>query len=166
MDLSNPKTWTDGIGVVTTAPHIVVPLVVAALGLAYWFRGKLAQATIDGLNSQNQALKDHRELVRGEADKLAKELTSAKAESQSLQTQLAQAKVAQPLLDKAATVTATIKSSLEANTGVQYALNAESGRYDYQGGRSYLFPGVQDQANTPLALSESAKKIESTKKSE
>jgi hypothetical protein len=32
MDLSDPKTWTDGLGVVVGAPHIVVPLLLAAAG--------------------------------------------------------------------------------------------------------------------------------------
>jgi hypothetical protein len=38
MDLSDLKTWTDGLGVVVGAPHIVVPLLIAIGGIVWWFR--------------------------------------------------------------------------------------------------------------------------------
>jgi hypothetical protein len=45
MDLSDPKTWTDGFWLVVSAPHIAGPLVVA-VGTAVWFvRGKLEQSS-------------------------------------------------------------------------------------------------------------------------
>jgi hypothetical protein len=41
MDLSDPKTWTDGLAVVGSAPHIVVPLLIAVCGVAWLVRGKV-----------------------------------------------------------------------------------------------------------------------------
>ena len=51
MDLSNPKTWTDGISVVVGAPHIVFPLLAAWGVFVWWFRGTVEQAKRDGLQS-------------------------------------------------------------------------------------------------------------------
>jgi uncharacterized protein (DUF3084 family) len=51
MDLSDPKTWTDGLWVIASAPHIVVPLLFG-VGTAVWLvRGKLEQSKRDGLQA-------------------------------------------------------------------------------------------------------------------
>jgi hypothetical protein len=51
MDLSNPKTWTDGLWGVINAPHIVVPLLVAVAIAGWWFRGSIESAKRDGFQS-------------------------------------------------------------------------------------------------------------------
>jgi hypothetical protein len=51
MDLSNPKTWTDGLWGVINAPHIVVPLLVAVAIAGWWFRGSIERAKRDGFQS-------------------------------------------------------------------------------------------------------------------
>jgi len=39
LDLSNLKTWTDGLWGVISAPHIVLPLLAAVAIAGWWFRG-------------------------------------------------------------------------------------------------------------------------------
>src|SRR5262245_48185252 len=51
MDLSNPKTWTDGLKVVVNAPHVVGPLMAATAIAVWWFRGTVEKAKRDGLQS-------------------------------------------------------------------------------------------------------------------
>jgi hypothetical protein len=51
LDLSTPKTWTDGLWAVISAPHIVVPLLVLLAIAAWWFRGTFERARREGLQS-------------------------------------------------------------------------------------------------------------------
>jgi hypothetical protein len=51
MDLSDPKVWTDGISVVSKAPHIAASLVIATAIAVWWFRGTVENARRDGLQS-------------------------------------------------------------------------------------------------------------------
>lgn len=39
MDLSNLKTWTDGLWGIISAPHVVVPLLVVVAITAWCFEG-------------------------------------------------------------------------------------------------------------------------------
>ena len=49
MDFSDPKVWTDGLGVVISAPQIVGPLVVLAAGAGYWLKSEWAKSEKEGL---------------------------------------------------------------------------------------------------------------------
>jgi hypothetical protein len=51
MDLSDAKTWTDGIKLVVGAPHIVGPLIAATAIAVWWFRGTVERTKRDGLQS-------------------------------------------------------------------------------------------------------------------
>jgi hypothetical protein len=51
LDLSNLKTWTDGLWAVISAPHIVVPLLLVVAIAAWWFRGTFERTRRDGLQS-------------------------------------------------------------------------------------------------------------------
>jgi hypothetical protein len=51
LDLSNLKTWTDGLWGVISAPHIVVPLLAAVAIAGWWFRGTFESAKRDGFQS-------------------------------------------------------------------------------------------------------------------
>jgi hypothetical protein len=51
LDLSNLKTWTDGLWAVISAPHIVVPLFLVVAIAAWWFRGTFERTRRDGLRS-------------------------------------------------------------------------------------------------------------------
>ena len=51
LDLSNLKTWTDGLWDVISAPHIVLPLLAAVAIAGWWFRGSIERAKRDGFQS-------------------------------------------------------------------------------------------------------------------
>jgi hypothetical protein len=51
LDLSNLKTWTDGLWAVINAPYIVVPLLLVVAIAAWWFRGTFERTRRDGLQS-------------------------------------------------------------------------------------------------------------------
>lgn len=69
MDLSNPKTWTDGLRVVVDAPHVVVPLLLAVAFGGWWFRGHLQDSQIGTLKQElalaDRQLSDYRDKLAG-----------------------------------------------------------------------------------------------------
>ena len=81
MDLSDPKTWTEGQGVVASAPHIVVPLLIAVAGGVWWLRGMVDKPIIDGLRERLKGAKDQHTY-------LARKLDDAQAEIARLEQQL------------------------------------------------------------------------------
>jgi hypothetical protein len=115
MDLADPKTWADGLKVVLEAPHIVVPLLVAVGGAAYWFRGSMAKAAIDGLKEQNQALVErnsvleaHREFAETRAGEFDRKLGLVTAQLTTLEGQIKRGEPQQGLLLTAAATTANV----------------------------------------------------------
>lgn len=83
MDLSDPKTWTDGLAVVGSAPHIVVPLLVAVAVSAWWLRGRFVdKPMIVGLREQLNLAKDHQQY-------LARKFDDAQADIAKLKEQVA-----------------------------------------------------------------------------
>src|SRR6185503_11985940 len=57
------KLLTQGWPVITAAPFIVLGLMVAAAGVAWWFRGSLDRGTIGGLTAQVGALGERARLA-------------------------------------------------------------------------------------------------------
>jgi hypothetical protein len=51
LDLSSLKTWIDGLWAVISAPHIVVPLLLAVAIAAWWFRGTFERVRREGFQS-------------------------------------------------------------------------------------------------------------------
>src|SRR5215813_12331616 len=84
MDLSDPKTWTDGVAVVANAPHIVVPLVLAVLWFGWWVRGRFVdKPMIVGQRERLNLAKEH-------TSYLTRRLDDAQAEIAKLKEQIAQ----------------------------------------------------------------------------
>src|SRR5262249_48090868 len=71
LDLSDPKIWKDGANVVLNNLHVVAPLVFATAMAAWWFRGKIENATISGLRERIGALEERRQLAEDNAKTLA-----------------------------------------------------------------------------------------------
>ena len=88
MDLSDPKTWTDGSAVVGSAPHIVAPLVIAVAGAVWWARGRFDKSKIDGLEERLNLAKDHHGYLLKTSDDVAKKLADAQAEIAKLKHQI------------------------------------------------------------------------------
>jgi hypothetical protein len=89
MDLSNPKVWSDGIGTLVSAPHIIVPLLILVAGSVWWLRGTIEQASKEGLNSQIGALNARLQLAKDQEADVSKKLESAKSEMADLQRKTA-----------------------------------------------------------------------------
>jgi hypothetical protein len=88
MDLSDPKTWTDGLAVVVGAPHIVVPLVIAVGGAVWWVRGKFEERKRDGLQASINVLQERLHNAREQQSYLSRRLTDAQAEIAKLKQQI------------------------------------------------------------------------------
>jgi hypothetical protein len=78
MDLTDPKTWTDGMGVVVGAPHIVVPLLIAVAVDVWWVRERFVdKPMVQRLN-----------LAKEHQSYLAEKLNDAHAEIAKLKQQI------------------------------------------------------------------------------
>jgi hypothetical protein len=81
MDLSDPKTWTDGLWVVVSAPHIVGPLLIAVGSIVWWFRGSVERPKRDGLVERLHNAKEQQSY-------LSQRLTDAQADITKLKQQI------------------------------------------------------------------------------
>jgi hypothetical protein len=52
MDLSDPETWKNGLRVLVSAPHVVVPLLIAVAFGTWWIRGQLQEGQISSLKAE------------------------------------------------------------------------------------------------------------------
>ena len=122
MDLSDPKTWTDGVAVVANAPHVVVPLLIAVGVGAFWVRGRFVdKPMIVGLRERLNLAKDHQSY-------LARRLDDAKAEIAKLKEQITQG-ASPDVLRYTANSTAQIVSEIvAANTDLGDKIKADPGR--------------------------------------
>ena len=64
IDLSDPKTWTDGLRVLTDAPRIVGACRGRPSGIVSWLRGLLAASALDGLKAQIGAMEQRFQLAQ------------------------------------------------------------------------------------------------------
>ncbi len=117
MDLTDPDTWINGAKVVIAAPQIVVPLLIAVASVAYWLRGSLAKAAIEGLREQNKALEDYRQLEEARASEFSRKLADVTAQLATLDGQIKRGEPQQGLL---VTTNATA-----ANVGELQVITAE-----------------------------------------
>jgi hypothetical protein len=143
MDLSDPNAWTDGIKIVRDAPHVVVPLIMAALATAWWFRGTVERSKRDGLqaiiNGRDAQLagKDAQLLglttqagvtqerlqLANEAQKdLTSKFAAAQADVEKLKKQLAEKAPAEAVLATANSTAGLMNSAFSANTALHRLL--------------------------------------------
>jgi septal ring factor EnvC (AmiA/AmiB activator) len=100
MDLSDPKTWTDGFWLVVSAPHIAGPLVAAVGTAVWWFRGTLERSKRDGLQKD---IKGRDEIINGRDVQIAGlnvQITDLNIKRSILQDRLDAAKEQQSYLTK------------------------------------------------------------------
>src|SRR4051812_1673334 len=64
MDLSDPDVWRQGLRVVVDAPHVVVPLMIIVAGAAWWLRGALMGAKLEGADAARVAAEQRLALAR------------------------------------------------------------------------------------------------------
>jgi hypothetical protein len=129
MDLSDPKTWTDGIAVVGAAPHIVGPLLIAACGAGWWLKAAIAKGQIKArderlsLAAERVAFANEKEVEVTKQFELLKKKTAAGAPKEEL-----------------AAISAKVDTSLgefkTANTAAAHVLRAESGSFAVKGGEA------------------------------
>jgi len=108
MDLSDPKTWTDGLDVVVRAPHIVFPLLIAVGWGCFWVRGRFDKSKIDGLEQRL-------DLAKEQQSYLTKKLADAEAEIVKLEQQTREA-VPELLHGKVISTLRYVREATAANT--------------------------------------------------
>jgi hypothetical protein len=88
VDLSNPKTWADGLGTLMSAPHVIVPLLIVVAGAVWWIRGTIEAATKHGLKAQLGALNERLQLAHDQQADVTDKLEAAKAAVTTLETKV------------------------------------------------------------------------------
>jgi hypothetical protein len=131
MDLGDLKTWTDGLAVVTGAPHIVVPLVIGAWGFGWWLKGAITEGQI---KERDERLELAKERVAFAAEKEA-EVTKRVAE---LEKKAAAGAPKEELAALSASVDASLGELKAANTATSHVLNAEGGSFSIKVGEAVL----------------------------
>jgi len=82
MDLSDPKTWIDGVAVVSGAPHIVVPLVAGALWVGWWLRERFVdKPMIMGQQQRLEGAKEHQQYLARRLDDAQAEIAKSLSEN-------------------------------------------------------------------------------------
>jgi hypothetical protein len=131
------------VNAVETAGYVLIPVVLAVGGFAYWFGGKIAKAGKDGMREQNTALKDQNDALR-ERVALAKEkegaveakLSIATRELGALRTAVSGLSVSLPqrqLIDSStASVAASIYDASTANNELRIILAGDPAQGIYQ----------------------------------
>ena len=135
LDLSNLKTWTDGLWAVISAPHIVVPLLVLVAILSWWFRGTFERvrreglqsvidgrdAQIDGLNMQFAVARERLRLANDLQEYASTKFADAEKEAAKLKQQIDE-KVSPEIMALTANYTVAMLSS--ASVALQSAMKA------------------------------------------
>jgi hypothetical protein len=122
MDWTDPKTWTDGIAVVSSAPHIVVPLIFVLVAATWWIRGTFAKVSAEGLRSQNETLKERLSLAQDRQSDFQEKLAALQAEF-ATHKQNVERRAAPSEIEATATATATLLGDLaKANSALKRSL--------------------------------------------
>ena len=111
------KLLNQGWPVITAAPFIVLGLMAAAAGVAWWFRGSLDKATISGLTAQVGALSERLQLA---ADKEQAAIEARKVVEAAIEN-------LQGLIEGGAPMQAIASSSSSAVTSLRDLGQAQDG---------------------------------------
>jgi hypothetical protein len=130
MDLSDPKTWTDGLGVVLGAPHIVVPLLVTVGGGVWWLRGKFEERKRDGLETIIKGLQQRLENAKEQQSYLSQRLTDAQAEIAKLRQQIDTGAATELLSATVKSAQRFINETVTANTQLGSTISDDSRKAD------------------------------------
>jgi septal ring factor EnvC (AmiA/AmiB activator) len=127
MDMSDKDTWTEGLRVVSAAPHIVWPLLLGTAAFVFWFRGLIDKATknglqaiingrdaqIAGLTSQISVMQSRLDQAKEQQSYLASKITATETEVAKLQKQIRDNQ-ARALVEATANSTASLVGDLYA----------------------------------------------------
>ena len=122
MDFTDPKFWTDGLGVVRNAPQIVGPLVVLAAGAGYWLKSAWAKSEKEGLlqrvgvfEERLRLWKEREEDVRQKLDESEKKRDELEKRIQELEAQIAAGAPEEELAETSAKVDTAYRDFVTAN---------------------------------------------------
>jgi hypothetical protein len=124
LDLSNLKTWTDGLWAVISAPHILVPLLLVVAIAAWWFRGTFERtrwAPVDYLTTQIAVAQERLRLANDLQHYACTKFDDAEKETAKLKQQIEE-KASPEAIALTANYTAAMLSS--ANVALQGAMKA------------------------------------------
>ena len=85
MDLTNPELWKQQWAAITTAPYIMLPVIVAAFCAGVWFR----KGTVDGLRERIAVLEERLRLARDQAEIFRQAKEDAEREFQTYKAAVA-----------------------------------------------------------------------------
>jgi len=126
MDPFNPETWKRQWDVLTSAPWVILPLVVLGAVVAWWFRGKID----DG---ETRALRAQLDLAKARESDAKEKQAEFEKQLQYLRSKTAAGAPKEELAIISARVDTALGEFKAANNAVNYVLTAEPGRYVIKG---------------------------------
>src|SRR6266852_6133487 len=128
MDLSDPKTWTEGFRVVIGAPYIVVPLLILVGGAAWWLKDKIDDGEIRGLNAKNDALDQRLQLAADRAQIVQEARDELEKQVEALKAQIAAGATRETLTPAATKIDVAIGKFAQASDALQQLISARIGQ--------------------------------------
>jgi hypothetical protein len=80
--------WHTQLGVVMSAPWLIIPLLIAAAIISWWLRGAVEGGRVEGLREQLKARDERLQLAREKEADVGEKLEVAKAEGVALKEQV------------------------------------------------------------------------------
>jgi len=155
MDFSDPKVWTDGLGVVISAPQIVGPLVVLAAGAGYWLKSEWAKSEKEGLvqrvgvlEQRVQLAEEHSQFAREREEDVKRERDEVRKQFRKLKAQIAAGAPKEKLAETSAKVDTALRNLSTANNALASAIREPAFRP--------WMDDVTDRSGTPLPARVSA----------
>lgn len=118
MDLSDPQVWKDGISVVVGAPHVVVPLLIAAAGAGWWLKSAIAKGAKDAITERLQLARERETDAKEKQTELEKQVEELRAKTAAGASQKELAAITEK-------VEAALGEFKTANNAVHHVLTAE-----------------------------------------
>jgi len=128
MDLSDPKTWTEGFRVVIGAPYIVVPLLILVGGAAWWLKDKIDDGEIRGLKAKNDALDQRLQLAADRAQIVQEARDELEKQVEALKAQIAAGATRETLAPAATKIDVALGKFAQANAALQQLISAPIGQ--------------------------------------
>jgi hypothetical protein len=127
MDLSDPKTWTDGAKIVLEAPQIVAPLLGGVIFGTWWLTSRIDHGTKEKLREQIKVHEAHRKFAEDRASDFDRKLGAVTAQLTTLEGQIRRGDPQQGLLVTANSTATAIGELRRANTEILRALGTTAG---------------------------------------
>ena len=122
LDKLDPEIWKQQWDAFMSAPYIMLPLLAVVALVAWWFRGKMSKATIDGQRERIALFDDRLKFAADKAASANQAKDEVEKQFQAYKAEVARNTGQTSLAARAAKVNAAIEELSAANNAVSSAI--------------------------------------------